>query len=71
MASHENKEQTDSDQMGAGWGVVGERRGGDKSRNMYRGPIGMDNGVGIDCGSGGQGMWMGQGRATEKNVGQL
>ena len=27
-----------------------ERRGRVKSRNMCKGPMGMDNGVGIDCG---------------------
>ena len=30
-----------------------ERRGRVKSRNMYKGPMDIDNSVGIDCGSGG------------------
>ena len=34
-----------------------ERRGRDKSRNMNRGLMGRDNGVGIDCG--GQGRVLG------------
>ena len=42
------------------------RRG--KSRNMYRGPMGMDNGVEIDCGEGGE---AGESKWGEGNVGQL
>ena len=33
-------------------GIIGERRGSAKSKNMNRGFMGMDNGRGIDCGSG-------------------
>ena len=29
---------------------MGKRRGRAKSRNMYKGPMNMDNGVGLDCG---------------------
>ena len=36
---------------------------------MYEGPMGLDNGVGIDCGSGDLGT--GQGRAMAKKVGKL
>ena len=37
-------------------GKEGEGEGASKSRNMNRGLIGMDNGVGIDCrGCGGRG----------------
>ena len=32
-------------------GVMGERRGRGKTRNMNRRLMGMDNGVGIHCGS--------------------
>ena len=35
--------------------IIGEGRGSIKSRNMYKGPMGMDNGVGIDCGTQGVG----------------
>ena len=38
-----------SDQRGGG--ITGERRGMVKSRNMYEGPMGKDNGVR------GDGMW--------------
>ena len=31
---------------------MGKRRGRAKSKNMYRGPMGMDTRVGIDCESG-------------------
>ena len=43
---HGNKEQTDSDQRGEGKGIVGERRGRVKSRNMCEGPMDKDNSVG-------------------------
>ena len=44
------------------------KKGKGKSRDMYKGPMDMDNWVGIDCGSG---RWVGQGRATGKKLGQL
>ena len=34
-----------------GEGIMEENRGKDKWRNIYRGPMGMENEVGIDCGS--------------------
>ena len=34
--------------MGGGRGVMGERRGRGKSRNMYKGPMDMDNRGGED-----------------------
>ena len=40
-----------------------ERGGRVKSRNRYRGPMGMDNGLEIDCG--------GAGKSKRKNLGQL
>ena len=40
---HGNKEQTDSDQRGEGRGIMGERKGRVKSRNMYKGPMDKDN----------------------------
>lgn len=39
----------------------GEKKRRVKSRNMYKGPVDKDKGVGIVLGSRG---WMGQGRAT-------
>ena len=45
---------------------MGERCGRGKSRNMNRGPMDTDNGVGTDCGWG-----TGQRRAKGKMVGQL
>ena len=56
-----NREQTNSGQRGGGRGIMGERRGRVKSRNMYKGPKDKDNGVGIVFGSEG---CTGQGRAT-------
>ena len=41
-------EQTDSDQRGGERGIMGERRGSVWSKNMYKGPMDMDNRVGID-----------------------
>ena len=38
-----------------GEGITGERWGRGKSRNVNRGPMGMHNGVGIDCGNQGGG----------------
>ena len=38
---------------------MGEKRGKGKSKNVYKEPMGMDNGMGIDCGSQG----VGQGKA--------
>ena len=58
---HGNKEQTDSDQTGLGWEITGESRGRVKSRNMYKGSTGIDNGVGIDWESGGR-----QGRGEQQ-----
>ena len=43
---HGNKEQTDRDQRGEGWEVMGERRGRVKLRNMCEGPMDKDNGKG-------------------------
>ena len=37
---------------GSGEAVTGERKGRVRSRNMYKGPTGMDNRVGIDSGGG-------------------
>ena len=34
-------------------GITLGRRGRDSLKNMYKCPMGMDNSVGIDCGSGG------------------
>ena len=58
----EIKEQTDSDQRGGEREITGETRGRDESKKMNRGLMDMDNGVGIHCGSRGQGragraMW--------------
>ena len=33
--------------------VTGERKGSSWSRNLYAGPMDIDNRVGIDCGAGG------------------
>ena len=45
---------------------MGEIRGRVKSRNMYKGPMVEDNGVGIVFGSRG---WMGQGRTMRGEMG--
>ena len=42
--------------------IIGEGRGTEKSRNMYRRPMGMENGVRIDGESG----WGGQGRGEQQ-----
>ena len=54
--------------MGVGRWVTGERMGRVKSRNMYKGHMDKDNGVGTVFGSGG---WTGQGRAIGGKWGQL
>ena len=48
---------------GEGEGIIGERKGRVKLRNMYKGPKDKDNGVGggLNVGSGGR---AGQGRVT-------
>ena len=43
-------------------GITRERKGRDKSRNVYKRPMGMGNGVGIDCVEKGRG----QGRPMRK-----
>ena len=49
---------------GEGEGIIGERKGRVKLRNMYKGPKDKDNGVGsIEVG-------IGEGRAGESNWGQ-
>ena len=54
---HGNKEQSDSNQRGAGRGITGQRGGRVKSRNMYKGSMDKDNGGGGHrmCGVDGQG----------------
>ena len=42
-----------------------------KSRKMYRGPMGTDRGVRIDCGIWGRTGVGGAGKSNGKNVGQL
>ena len=50
-----------SDQRGVGREITRERWGRVKLRNMYKGPMDKDSGVGTGFGSGG---WTGQGIAT-------
>ena len=45
---HGNKEQSDSDQRGREFGIMRERRGRVKLRNMYKGHMDNDNGRGED-----------------------
>ena len=47
---------------------MGERRGPGKSRNMYKGPMGRDNRVGIDCLSGVVGR---AGNSNGRKIGNL
>ena len=49
-----------------GRGMTKKRRGKVKSRDMYKGPMVKDNGLGIGFGSG---DWMGQGRAMVGKMG--
>ena len=49
---------------------MGERRRRHKSGNMYKGPMGMNNGVGMDGGNGDR-VGTGQERARGKKVEQL
>ena len=42
-------EETDSWKEGE---IMVKRRGRDESKNIYEGPMDMDSGEGIDCGSG-------------------
>ena len=44
MGLHQTIEQTDSDQRGGGRGLMGERWGRVKSRNMYKGHMNKENG---------------------------
>ena len=60
---HGNNEQSDSEQRGVVRGITGEIRGRFWSRNMYKGPMVMDNRVQTDWGS--------QGDRTGKKLGQL
>ena len=48
-----------------GKGDIRGSRGRGKSKNMYRGPMGMDKCMGVDCGE-----WTGQGKAIWTNVRQ-
>ena len=45
---HWNKEQTDSNQRGAGRRIMRERKGTGMQKNMNTGPMSTDNGVDID-----------------------
>ena len=65
---HGIKEQTDTDKRELGRGILMERRGRGKLRNMYKVP--MDNRVGVDCGDG-WGVDSVHGRAMGKRVVQL
>ena len=42
------KEQTDSDQRSVRMGMIEERRGKVRSRNVYEGPMDKENGRGQD-----------------------
>ena len=53
------KNKLTSDQRGGRMGIMRDRREKVKSRNMYKGHMDKDNGMGIIFGSGG---WMGRAR---------
>ena len=65
-----NKEQTDSNQQGAGKGIAGERRGRVTLRNMYKEPKDKDQ-----WGARGQRFesegWVGQGSVIGEKRGEL